>query len=109
MRVRGGRSSSTTSSSILSGRSVAGAIAPVPSSARARFRRRLPAVGPRENDRDDGAPSQARTPDLDGSSVLLHDALAYGEAEARSLPHLLSREEGIEDLRQILRGDPDAI
>ena len=44
-----------------------------------------------------------RADDLDPAAVLLHDALADGQPQARSLPDLFGGEEGVEDLCEMLR------
>ena len=66
-----------------------------------------PASRQRQPHDDLGPTSHPRTPNTDAPAVLLHDALADGQTQARSLPHLLGGEEGIEHLAEMLRGDTD--
>src|SRR3990172_6193440 len=109
MRRRVGRSSSTTSTLIPSTWAAAWRMSAAPSTAPPLLAPRLPPLSQGEPHGHDGPLRDPLTPDLDGAPMLLDDALADGEAEARPLPHLLGGEERIEDPREVFRGDPAAV
>src|SRR3990172_1173375 len=96
MRSRVGRSSSTTSTRMAPARSPFS-----PTSAAL-----LPPLTERKADGHDGPFPEPIAVDLNGALVLLDDALTDSEAQTRSLPPLLGREERIEDLREVFRRDP---